>query len=135
MLLQYFKPSDQHVRSSEMLRQAYGASVKWKLFPEEYANHSILMMLPLYFPRTWSHQVALWVLVVPTHSLHANPAQQLQQHQEIDYKPLRLKILTTLVIWSKAARLHAVAETPGMPRVRAHLHTDTTTLRVLVAQF
>lgn len=71
MLLQYFNPRDQHVLSSEMLRQAYGASVNRKLFPEGYANHSILTMLPLHFSRTLSHQVALWLPVVFTHSLHA----------------------------------------------------------------
>lgn len=63
------------------------------------------------------------------------PAQQSQQHEEIDYKPLRLKMLTALAIWSKVAHSHAVAETPGVPHVHAHLHADNTALRVLVAQF
>lgn len=111
--------------SSEMHRKAYGASMKWKLFPEGYANHSILMMLPLCFSRTWSHQVALWVLVVFIHFVQALLLSTYNNMKNIDYKPLRLKmlILTALYGWwyGLKSHLHAVAETRGM-----HICTPTT---------
>lgn len=40
-----------------------------------------------------------------------------------------------MAILSKVAHSHAVAESPGMPHAHAHLRTDNTALRVLVAQF
>lgn len=40
-----------------------------------------------------------------------------------------------MAIWSKVVHLHAVAESPGMPNVHVHLHTDNTALRAQVAQF